>query len=71
MNILDVSEVNSYLEVQFHLEMTWRDPRLSFWNLKEGSLMNIASKEEAGAIWYPQVVFMNTKEKHRTKESFA
>jgi len=68
MNILDVSEVNSYLEVQFCLEMIWRDPRLSFWNLKEGSLMNIASYDEAGEIWYPQVVFANTKEKLMTKE---
>ena len=69
MNILRVSEVNSYLEVKFCLEMTWREPRLSFWNLKEGSLKNIASDVEVGKIWYPQVVFVNTKEKLKTKES--
>lgn len=69
INILDVSEVDSYLEVQFRLEIIWRDPRLSFWNLKEGSLINIASDVEAGEIWHPPVIFKNTKEKLMTKES--
>ena len=60
-NILEVSEVHSILEVQFQLKMVWRDPRLVFWNLKEGDLINIASKDEAHTIWHPEVVVVNTK----------
>ena len=60
-NILAVSEVHSILKVQFQLKMVWRDPRLVFWNLKEGELINIASKDEAYTIWHPEIVVVNTE----------
>ena len=47
--------------------MVWRDPRVSFWNLKEGILLNIASEEEASALWYPRIVFLNTEDQLQTK----
>ena len=66
-DILEVSEVHSFIKIQFRLQMVWRDPRVSFWNLKEGILLNIASEEEASALWYPRIVFLNTEEQLQTK----
>ena len=69
VNILDVSEVNSFVKVQFQLEIVWRDPRVSFWNLKEGKRINILSKEEAHEVWLPEIVFLNTEDLDGSEES--
>ena len=60
-SILGVYEVEEIFEVQFKMSMTWRDPRLTYQNLKADSFMNIVSPEEADGIWFPQVVSLNTK----------
>ena len=70
VNILDVSEVNSFVKVQFQLEIVWRDPRVSFWNLKEGNRINILSKDEARELWLPQIVFLNTEDLEGSEESY-
>ena len=70
VNILDVSEVNSFVKVQFQLEIVWRDPRVSFWNLKEGNRINILSKEEGRQLWLPEIVFLNTEDLEGTEESY-
>lgn len=69
VNILDVSEVNSFVKVQFQLEVVWRDPRVSFWNLKEGNRINILSKEEGHELWLPEIVFLNTEDLEGTEVS--
>lgn len=37
---LSLSDKDSYLEVTYHLNMTWRDLRLRYHNLKEASRLN-------------------------------
>ena len=67
LNILDIAEVDSLLELQFNLVLSWRDQRLGFRNLKDSDYLNTVSYEEALSIWYPKVVFFNTKEKNVAK----
>ena len=67
LNILDKAEVDSLLELQFNLILNWRDQRLRFRNLKESDYLNTVSHEEAHSIWYPKLVFFNTKEKSVAK----
>ena len=62
-NILSIAEVDSLLEIQFLIVLIWKDPRLLYRNLKEKSHLNTASetREPRKNIWYPRVVFYNTK----------
>ena len=60
LNILEGSEIFS---VQFDLLIVWQDPRLTYRNLKEESFMNIVSTSEGESIWYPVLVFKNTRDK--------
>ena len=55
--------MDSLLELQFNLVLYWRDQRLMFRNLKNLEYLNTVSYKEALSIWYPKVVFFNTKEK--------
>ena len=59
--VLSISEVAELFSVKFKLVMTWTDPRLTFLNLKEDTTMNIVAPTEAANIWYPTVVFINTR----------
>ena len=52
-------------QAQFELSLTWFDPRLKFYNLKDDS-QNILSREEQNEIWLPVVVFDNTPKKITT-----
>ena len=68
-NILNVAEVDSLLEIQFKLVLLWKDPRLMFRNLKHSMHLNTAgeTKEPRKDIWYPRIVFYNTKNRDESK----
>ena len=65
--VLSISEVAELFSVKFKLSMSWIDPRLTFLNLKEDTSMNIVAPIEATKIWYPVVVFINTRKMDLSK----
>ena len=67
MKVMDISEVDSEIGVQYNLMMSWTDSRLTFWNLKAESYLNTVSRQDAVKVWYPKLQFYNTKEKEETK----
>ena len=67
--VLSISEVEELFSVKFKVTMTWIDPRLSFLNLKNDTSMNIVAPDEAMQIWYPVVMFINTRKMDLTKVS--
>ena len=66
-DILQISEVDSLLEVSFSLTMEWFDARLTFTNLKDNPDLNRLTSNEKEMIWKPTIEFTNTKKFHRTK----
>ena len=46
MSIMEISEVDEFMETQFSLSLTWTDFRLTFHNLKETTSMNTLNAEE-------------------------
>ena len=63
LNVLEIDDVNSYIALQFKLDMLWRDPRLKFLNLKDNSFLNTLGQDEKNKIWVPEIVFYNTEKK--------
>ncbi len=61
LSFLDISEADNELTVQLQLDVTWRDGRLTMNDLKEDRDLNTVT--DAGLIWYPVLVFNNTKDK--------
>ena len=66
LNILDISEVNGFFQVQFHLSLKWFDSRLRFRNLKNDIDLNNFLPSETADIWVPELIFENTEEKPST-----
>jgi len=63
-NILHVDVVESRIETQFQLKLSWFDSRLKFRGLKEMEHKNWVTKDEN--IWKPQIRFHNTENKATT-----
>ena len=64
--LLDINEVDGYLQVQFYLTMEWFESRLRFKNLKEDINMNTFLPSENSEVWVPELIFENTEEKPST-----
>lgn len=69
IEILDLNEVSDAMELRYKMTLKWRDSRIKFKNLKKEAFMNTVSRTDAELIWYPQIVFYNTKKTERTKVS--
>ena len=65
--VLAISEVEELFSVKFKVTMTWVDPRLRFLNLKNDTSMNIVAPKEAEKIWYPVIMFINTRKMDLSK----
>ena len=74
-SILELSDVTSDMRVKFMTQMRWRDPRLSYNNLREDKndsfdkFKNRVTDEQAKDIWYPRIIFLNTDKRIMTKVS--
>ena len=60
----DISQSN--FELQLILGMKWFDGRLNFNNLRDKKSLNVMGPTEKSSIWFPAVVFENTKDKINT-----
>ena len=66
MVVQDIQEVAQYLELKLKITMSWKDARVSYYNIKQQQDMNSLTMDEQQTLWTPTIVFWNTKEQLRT-----
>ena len=74
LSILDIIEVESSIELQFGLQITWQDARLYMKNLQLDKNLNTLTQAQKDEIWIPKLVFHNTRSKYKTlvdKDAFV
>ena len=59
--ILAINEIEETFRISYSLILTWKDPRLSYHNLKKNSNLNVLSSTEQFSVWRPIIVLFNTK----------
>ena len=59
--ILGINEIDQTFHVSYELKSQWKDPRLTYHNLKKNSNLNVLSKEEQSSIWSPTLILVNTQ----------
>ena len=67
LRILKVDEIEEGFEVKFNLYATWKDPRLTYLNLKRNENLNVLDHDDKKSIWTPVIIFENTKASDRSK----
>ena len=66
IEVLDLNEVDSSMLLRYQMTLSWRDSRVKFKNLKQDVFLNTVGREDASKVWYPRVVFYNTRETEET-----
>ena len=54
-------------ETQQFVNLSWKDPRIQFHNLKKEDYQNSLLESEKGMIWVPTVTFLNTAGQERSQ----
>ena len=65
--ILLINEVDGILETQQFVNLSWKDPRIQFHNLKQENFQNSLLESEKDIIWVPTVTFLNTARQERSQ----
>nr|XP_045615865.1 uncharacterized protein LOC123768987 isoform X1 [Procambarus clarkii] len=63
---LSLSDKDSYLDVTYHLNLTWWDLRIRFQNLKNASRLNQVPVTEYDSLWTPTLTLVNVRGTERT-----
>ena len=61
ISLLNIDVVQGKLHTQIQLSMAWKDPRITFQNLKKDRNLNLFSPKERKMLWIPNIIFKNTK----------
>ena len=67
VKVLNLEEVDESMVLKYRMTLKWKDSRVKFRNLKKENYLNTLSTDEAGKIWYPKVIFYNTRDTEETK----
>ena len=59
--ILKLDEIGGIMYIKYVLLAKWKDPGLTFHNLKRDPNQNLLSEVEWSRIWVPRVIFDNTE----------
>ena len=55
ISVHDIKEVESLMTLQFELSIKWRDPRVTFLNLKRQAHLNLLGPDDISQIWYHKI----------------
>ena len=58
---LGIDEIAQSFHLSYELTSRWKDPRLTYHNLKKNENQNVLTKQEQSSIWTPTLILMNTK----------
>ena len=61
ISILNIDVVKGKLHTQIQLSFAWKDPRVTFHNLKKDRNLNLLSPREQELLWIPDIIFKNTE----------
>ena len=61
ISILSIDVVKGKLHTQIQLSFAWKDPRITFHNLKRDRNLNLLSPREQELVWIPDIIFRNTE----------
>ena len=65
--IVDIDERESTIDLQFEIALSWKDPRITFNNLKRNSTLNVLSEDNMQSIWLPVLIYANTDQRESTR----
>ena len=57
--VVAIEEEDHSIELQFQINLEWKENRATYYNLKSESYLNALSQDEIKILWLPLVVYLN------------
>ena len=62
-----IEEEDHSIQLQFQINLEWKENRAIFYNLKSESYLNALSQDEIDILWLPLIVYLNTDQQETTR----
>ena len=67
LRIVDITEEDYSIEIQFEITLVWKEMRATYQNLKKRDSLNSLSEKDIHSLWLPKVIYENTDQKETTR----
>ena len=67
LKMVEMKERENTIDLQFEITLEWKDPRITYNNLKKDIFYNALMEDEISKIWLPVLVYVNTDQKETTR----
>merc|ERR1711994_662613 len=65
--VVAIEEEDHSIELQFQINLEWKENRATYYNLKSESYLNALSQDEINTLWLPLVVYVNTDQQETSR----
>ena len=65
--VVAIEEEDHSIELQFQINLEWKENRATYYNLKQESYLNALSMDEINTLWLPLVIYLNTDQQDTTR----
>ena len=65
--VVAIEEEDHSIELQFQINLQWKENRATYHNLKSESYLNALSQHEIKTLWLPLIVYLNTDQQETTR----
>ena len=65
--VVAIEEEDHSIQLQFQINLEWKENRATYYNLKSESYFNALSQDEINSLWLPLVVYLNTDQQETTR----
>ena len=69
LRIISIEEEGHSIELQFQINLVWKEYRVTYYNLKKDLHLNTLSAHQMNSLWLPLVIYTNTKQLESTRLS--
>ena len=65
--LVDINEEDYSIEIQFQINLVWKENRATYQNLKANNSLNALTQKDIKELWLPEVIYENTDQKETTR----
>ena len=65
--VVAIEEEKHSIQLQFQINLEWKENRATYHNLKSESYLNALSQHEIKTLWLPLIVYLNTDQQETTR----
>ena len=67
LKVVAIEEEDHTIDMQFRINLEWKENRATFHNLKNNTYLNALSSEDINKLWLPLVIYTNTDQQETTR----